>query len=426
MKITVVEYSAGIRLADIFTPVEITKIRNGVEQANKRISRQLQSGRNDTLKISEGHLRALGIAGVIQLTSTVELEVIPKFLQSQRESDWKAPLYLLSTLSKHGSILTTEKITASSSYLNSLYEIAGRILSKEYQKCKRKPIRQYRKEKFRDYAIDGEIELSNVFERHSDGIEQSRIRFDRMNPYNATIREAMRAVQPFTTDVQVKNVLSHAISELGNQGKPSVNKLAVPVRNKEWEQIYDLSYDIIHGLGTAYDAGKFIAPGFIVDTWQLWEWLITTGVRIGNRNRTVLPQSNTRWGFKETNTARYSINVFPDIEIREKDSPYTPLYLVDAKYKLLENTMTGEISRSDLYEACAFCNATATHEIVLVYPDDQSTMLPGTVRRCSTYYIHDTMVHVAQVAFGSIHEKGGIYSFSENLSRGIDNLLRSS
>lgn len=426
MKISVIEYSPGIRLAEMFTSSEIADIQAGIEQANKRIAHQLQSKRDNTLKISDGYLRALGVAGVIQLTNKVELEVIPKFLHSQRKNDWKAPLYLLATLSKHGSILTTERITASSSYLNSLYEIAGRILSQEYQKCKRKPIRQYRKEKFRDYAIDGEIELSKVFERHPDGIEQSRIRFDRMNPYNATIQEAMRVVQPFTTDLQVKNVLSRAISEFGNQGYPSSNKLVVPARNKEWEQIYDLSYDIIHGLGTSYDAGRFVAPGFVVDTWQLWEWLITTGVKIGNQNRVVLAQNNTKWGFKETNTTRYTINVFPDIEVREKNSTYTPLYLVDAKYKLLANPATGEVSRSDLYEAFAFCKATSTHEIVLVYPDDKSTELPGTVRKCSTYYVHDIMVHVAQASFGSIREKGGILDFSENLSRGIDSLLQSS
>ena len=198
MKITVVEYSAGVSLDTIFhNPADFDEICGGVHKANRRISANLKIKR-DTLQIYDGRLRAIGIAGVIQLTRNVELEIIPKFLGNNVGADWKATLYLLSTLSKHGSILTAERITASTSYLNSLYEIAGRVLAQEYLKCRRKPLRQYKKERFWDYAIDGEMELSVLFEQHPDGIEQSRIRFDRLNAYNATIREAMKVVQPFT------------------------------------------------------------------------------------------------------------------------------------------------------------------------------------------------------------------------------------
>ena len=245
MKITIVEYSAGVQLDSIFHhPADLDEIYSGVQKANKRISANLKINRN-TLQISDGKFRALGIAGVIQLTKNVEIEIIPKFLGCDTDIDWKVPLYLLSTLSKHGSLLTSERITASTSYLNSLHEIAGRILAQEYLKCRRKPVRQYRKERFWDYAIDGEMELSVIFERHPDGIEQSRIRFDRLNAYNATIREAMKIVQPFITDAQVKNILSTAVSELGRQGLPSKQKLSIPARNKEWQPAYDLSFDIV-------------------------------------------------------------------------------------------------------------------------------------------------------------------------------------
>lgn len=425
MKITVIEYSAGVTLSSMFNnPADLEEIYSGVYKANKRISANLKIDR-DTLQIYDGRLRALGIAGVIQLTKNVEVEIIPKFLGNDAGTDWKATLYLLSTLSKHGSILTAERITASTSYLNSLYEIAGRILAREYLNCRRKPLRQYRKERFRDYAIDGEMELSELFERHPDGIEQSRICFDRLNVYNATISKAMKIVQPFTTDSQVKNILSTAVSELGNQRVPSKQRLSIPARNKEWQPVYDLSFDIVKGLGSSYDAGKFVAPGFVVDTWQLWEWLVTTGMRIGNTKHTILPQNSVRWGYKETNSAKYSVNVFPDIEVVTKDSQLTPLYLLDAKYKLVKNATTGEIERDDLYEAFAFCSATNTNKIVLVYPEDNPADIPGYVKKCSTYYVQDVMIHVVQVAFGPIREKGGIYAFSSNLNSGIETILKS-
>ncbi len=425
MKIKIVEYSAGVQLNSIFHhTADFDEVYGGVQQANKRISANLKTNR-DALQISNGRLRALGISGVIQLTNNVEIEVIPKFLGNDTTIDWKETIYLLSTLSKHGSILTAERITSSTSYLNSLYEIAGRILASEYLKCRRKPIRKYRKERFWDHAIDGDIELSALFERHPDGVEQSRIRFDRLNAYNATIREAMRIVQPFTSDPQVKNILSTAISEFGRQGLPSKQKLSVPPRNKEWQQAYDLSFDIVQGLGSSYDTGRFVAPGFVVDTWKLWEWLITTGVRLGNITRKVFPQNSISFGYKETTANRYIVNVFPDIEVMTEENQMLPLYLVDAKYKLLKNSSTGEIERDDLYEAFAFCSATDTKEIVLVYPMDTPTEIPGEVKKCSTYYIKDVMVHVIQASFGSMREKGGIYTFARNITSGIESVLLS-
>lgn len=236
----------------------------------------------------------------------------------------------------------------------------------------------------------------------------------------------MKVVQPFTTASQVKNILSTAVSEFGHQGLPSKQRLSIPARNKEWQPAYDLSFDIVKGLGSSYDAERFVAPGFVVDTWQLWEWLVTTGMRIGNTKHTILPQNSVRWGYKEAYSGKYSVNVFPDIEVVTKDSQLTPLYLLDAKYKLVKNATTGEVERDDLYEAFAFCSATDTNEIVLVYPADDPANIPGHVKKCSTYYVKDVMIHVVQVAFGSIKEKGGIYAFSANLCSGIEAVLKSS
>ena len=130
--------------------------------------------------------------------------------------------------------------------------------------------------------------------------------------------------------------------------------------------------------------------------------------------------------YKEAYSGKYSVNVFPDIEVVTKDSQLTPLYLLDAKYKLVKNATTGEVERDDLYEAFAFCSATDTNEIVLVYPADDPANIPGHVKKCSTYYVKDVMIHVVQVAFGSIKEKGGIYAFSANLCSGIEAVLKSS
>ena len=69
------DYSSRI----FHNPADFDEICGGVHKANRRISANLKIKR-DTLQIYDGRLRAIGIAGVIQLTRNVELEIIPKFL----------------------------------------------------------------------------------------------------------------------------------------------------------------------------------------------------------------------------------------------------------------------------------------------------------------------------------------------------------
>ena len=102
-----------------------------------------------------------------------------------------------------------------------------------------------------------------------------------------------------------------------------------------------------------------------------------------------------------------------------------PEYLIDAKYKTLSNTFTGEIDRGDLYEAYAFCRASKVNQIFLAYPATASEgALAGTVKLVSTYNIEDVSVHCVTVSFGSIEEYGGLYNFGQNFTNGIKALLQ--
>ena len=420
MRVSLAEYGAGLPLEALCRePAQLPQLYRSIQQANRRLSASLRVKR-EVLQIADDRLRALGIAGVVQLDRGLELEIVPKFLGNGGDPAWKATLYLLSTLSKHGSILTSDRIASSTSYLHSLYEIAGRILSQEYLRCRRKPIRKYRKEQFREHAIDGEIDLSSVFERHPEGVQQTRIRFDRMNAYNAAIQAAARIVLPYTADPQVRRILSTAAAELGEQVPPPRRRLSVPARNREWQPAYDLAFDIIQGLGSSYDVGRFAAPGFVVDTWQLWQWPITTGLRMGSSGHTVVPQSQLLLGSRSAGGRSAPVYVFPDIEVRSAGAAAS-LYLADAKYKLLPDT--GEIARSDLYEALAFCRAASAREMVLLYPAGNPSPVPGQVRKCTEYAIQDLLIHVVQVSFGAVTGRGGIHTFSSNLTAGIASIL---
>jgi len=425
MKISLVEYDSGIDLDnDCFSSKSIYELKSLIDRANAVIKKSLKIKR-ESLVISEGRLRALGIAGIIRLSKDLELEIVPKMFKGSVERDWKETLFLLAALSKHGDIITTNHIHSNTAYKDSLYDIAGRILAREYSEQRRKLIRQYRKEKYVDYSIDGDIDFGRVFEKNPDGIPQSKISFDKINPYNSTIQSAMRIVLPYVKDSATSKIISRAIQELGKQLHCSKKRLRVPPRNKEWVNIYNLSFDIVSGMGSSLENGEIMSPGFIVDTWRIWEWLVTIAMKISlGGNYIVIPQAETEWGKKITAGKEYKVNVFPDVLIIDKTQPASPIFLMDAKYKTLPDEGNVEIDRADLYEAFAFCNATGSQRIFLVYPAPVSQgKSSGSVSCLTTYEISDVKISVIKVAFGALTKRGDISQFCHQMSSNVLDLL---
>ena len=410
MKLTLVEYGNGIEIAENVRPL--------IDRANKVIGQALQVNRN-TLVMTEGKLRALGIAGTIRLARNLELEIVPKMLDDQGERDWKESLFLLAALSKYGDIITSEHIHSSTAYKDSLYDIAGRVLAREYYVHRRKLIRQYRREKYADFSTEDEINFDLVFERNPDGIPQERVSFDKINPYNATIQSAMRIVLPYVKEASIRETLNRAIQELGCQSHFFPKRLKVPARNREWTETYNLAFDIVSGMGSSLDNGEIMSPSFIVDTWRIWEWLITIAFRVGLGNRLrVIPQATIPWGEKKANGKSSRVNVFPDVAIYGFTDTTEPLFLVDAKYKTLSDTT--EIDRADLYEAFAFCHATGAKKLFLAYPTiAEDEIESGSITNVSNYEIEDVTISAIRVAFGSITKQGNITAFCRKLSAEI-------
>lgn len=412
MRLSLVEYGRGIEVPENIWPL--------IERANKVIQQTLREKRN-TLLITDTKLRAFGIAGTIRLSKDIELEIIPKILNDQSKSDWKESLFLLSALSKYGDIITSEHIHSSTAYKDSLYDIAGRILIREYTAHRRKPIRQYRREQFNDFSIDGEINFELVFERNSDGIPQERVSFDKINTYNATIQQAMRIVLPYVKDISIRQTLDRSIQELGKQSATAKRRLKIPARNREWGDICNLAFDIVSGMGSTLEEGEIMSPGFIVDTWRIWEWLITVAFRIGFGSKLrIIPQATIPWGQKNTSGKTTKINVFPDVAIYDSADSAEPLFLVDAKYKILSDENSFDIDRGDLYEAFAFCHATGAKKMFLAYPAvANGAAESGSVESISNYEISDVTISVIKVAFGSITKQGDIAAFCRKLSSEI-------
>ena len=145
-----------------------------------------------------------------------------------------------------------------------------------------------------------------------------------------------------------------------------------------------------------------MSPSFIVDTWRIWEWLITIALRVGLGNRLrVIPQATIQWGVKKLNGKSYHFNVFPDVAIYNLTDSAVPIFLVDAKYKVL--TESTEIERADLYEAFAFCHATGAKKLFLAYPTiAEGEIKSGNITNVSNYEIEDVTISAIQVAFGFV------------------------
>lgn len=367
------------------------------------------------------------VAGAIKLSNRVELEIIPKYLKHQsRTISWKEDFYLLSTMSKYGKLLCGEGIRSNTSTKSFLYDLAGRTLAEQYLKNQRQPLRKYRKEEFYDYSIDGDIVFESAFEIHPDGLLQEKINFDDRNIYNATILQAMKYVRKYISDPRILAILGQAIAKLSPQDNLNVigRRLLVPNRDRNWTDTYNLSYDILLGMGSIYANGKALSPGFIASTWQIWEWLITTGITLSNKNMRVVAQEPIYFGeitklgkLKDTSI----LNVYPDVTVYDNTIDH-PKYLVDAKYKYLSKK--DGISRTDIYEAYAFCKASGADMIFMIYPsEDNVSGDVGSIKVIQESSIDGKKIVVAKASMENIAQNGGIIKFSRNMVESINYYL---
>lgn len=84
--------------------------------------------------------------------------------------------------------------------------------------------------------------------------------------------------------ISIQQTLDRAMRELGKQSTIIYQRLKIPARNQEWVDIYNFAFDVVSGMGSTLEKGGIMSPSFIVDTWRIWKWLITTAFRIGFGN----------------------------------------------------------------------------------------------------------------------------------------------
>lgn len=317
------------------------------------------------LAINADRFQFQNVAGLLVLASGLELEIAPKFLGSA--PGWREDFFLLAMLSHHGRLLDGEGLKSSALATSDLATLIGRSLIEMYWKNQRRPLRTYRRLPHMEFAIEGDFNPEDLPVPSEEGFPQSVTTFTRENPYNAVIRAAAAGLAPVVPDVETRMRLERLAQHLPHQQWPSrLQDRRLPSRSRAWQPTYDLSLDILRGLGGAYDPKNALAPGYVMQTWQVWEQLVSLSLRNAFSPKNVLLQSPNKLGMRTQDGVVRALNVVPDAIITTTAGARR--VIVDAKYKGHVDRSYTSISNADIYEALAFSRATGIREVVLVYP----------------------------------------------------------
>lgn len=419
-KIVISEYGDPLKILSLTEKLEIagSELVELFQKANSKICRQLGL-KADVLICNGENVYAKDIAGIFHLSRNIELEVIPKFL-GVSQTAWKDDFLEILLLTNSGKILFSDHISGSVKDNSSLYDILAREFIRKFNENKKYCIRQYRKEEFYDYSIDGEIDFASILDRNPDGIKQYTSRFDRDNVYNSIISMAAQIIRGKVRDYQNVNGLNGIISFLGQQKVRQItHKPALKSRDKRWKELYDVSYEIVKNMSFIYQDAKhvFSTPGYIFSTWQIWQNIIEHALLTGIKDKKVVAQHEWFLGSKVNQLGdKDSIVVKPDIAIIERESNQV-LLLLDAKYKGRFYNGTFSISNADIYEGMAFCQATGCKRIILLYPrteNDPSTDI-GKLTIFNSISVGDVQIIGAKVEMAGIANIGGLKAFVNTL-----------
>lgn len=383
---------AGISSADV---------QLQVRELNDRL-RSHFGYRTDPIEVnSAGAWKIDGVAGVMRLNSSVELEVVPKFLDPA-SSTWRMDFFVLAVLVQTGHLLTRDEISAVPEDRGALATLVAQSLLIGHDENERRPIRGYTRRLRRDFAIDGEVDWESVTLPDSDGFALTRLELTRQNSYNATMLAALEALAPEVTDLDTQTRLEHRARWMRPQARPRPSARFLPARSSSWQTTYELSQLVVDGLGLDLRTGSYSGPGFVLSTWLAWEQLCEHFIARAMPRHRVTAQQKWRLGSRGDR----AVNVKPDLTIADGEKSR---FLIDAKYKARQE-LKSAISSTDLYESLAFMCATGSTRVTLLYPSRSSLgeLATGAWNWFDRVTIDDLVVEAAEVQVQGLARADGL------------------
>lgn len=417
-RLSIVEYGPATNTEEEAVRLGITReaLQKSLEQTARRLSEVLRV--SDPILFERDGFRVGGVAGLIRLTNGLELEVCPKFLDPA-DAGWRDDFFLIATLTRYGRVLPKEALQSAVKEKYSLADLIGLTVLEMYEANKARPLRSYRKRIWSSFDVDGDLDPESLSVQDESGFLQEGIVLDRKNQYNQVIYHGACLILPEVRDGDIRRRLSEVQLRLAPQSsRPKVSPGAkrLPPRHSRWQDLYDLSSEVLRGFGVGFrDRTHVFAPGFVLRTANAWEMLLLMAVRSVMTDRIVLRIDHSLGARTRTIDGKVApVRVTPDITVRKPDGFAVP---VDAKYKGRigpDGTEQVGVSNADLYETLAFMAATDAKLSVLLYPKPGSNQ-PRRVGACDMFeriQVGDRMVLGATVETRGISGSNGLRSFS--------------
>lgn len=404
----------------------VSEIRDLVMQRGERAATTL--GLSDSpLALTGSAIRAEGMAGLLRIDRGLELEIAPKFLGTgQEHAGWAEDFFFLAMLSRHGYLLAKESVSSARGTSDLMTLLANALIGMYWQ-LHRRPLKAYRNVHEESFFLDGEVDPFDLRLPSADGFTQTSFQFTRSNPTNALIKVAAKTLAGQVRSYQLQERLSCLASHLGPQPEPPRRKLdawRLSPRARAWQPVLDLSVDIIGGVGAGLHPGERRGPGFIVNTWRVWQDLLSIAARIHFGGAHAIPEKKRVLGSRHNllSGKLSDLVVKPDLRIQQRDAP---LFLVDAKYKGRVGRSGFRISEADVYEALAFSRASDDCPIVLAYPrtSDRAPAGLGSLCVMERIEIDATRIIAVDVEVRGISSKGGLPRFCERFGTCLATVL---
>jgi hypothetical protein len=382
--------------------------------------RKLQRLENEPIVIDGDHVKVVELAGLIRVETGLELEVAPKFLGHETVG-WREDFFRIASLAQGGRILPHEEISAGRGQSNDLASLVGHVMVALFKEEQRRLIRLYRRRRWDDFEIDGDLDEESVFLPSEIGFGQEKIVLERGNRFNEIIAEAARLLIPEVEDQDVRRQLQRMFAHLSPQRRPLTvagSPQRVPSRHRRWQQLYDVSRRVVAGFGMDFELEEAPAPGFVLRTWPAWEDLLYLAMRTGLRGDEVEAQQGHAFGKRDGK----EFDVTPDGTV----SNHGVKFLWDAKYKADWERGRRRVSATDVYEANAFLEAATVREIALLYPRLASigdAIACGEVDVFETVELDSGTIYGVSVEARGISARGGFQRFSANLADGVSQML---
>ena len=379
-----------------------------------RLRRQVSEKKVDPVRVDRRTVTFSNLSGVVRLGAGIEIDLAPKFL-SHEEDDWREDFIAIASATGEGRILAGENVTSTLRHVHDLASLIGHVFSEEFFAHRRTPLRVYRRRRWRDHALDGDLDFDELHVRDPDGLPQRAIIRDLQNPFNALLARAAELMLTEVRHPQVRARLTAMRHALGPQSLPPRHLPPIPSRHRRWAPLIDLAQQIIAGFEISLRTGDRAAPGFLLRSWQAWERLLYYGLRDGIGPDVVAFQPRYDWGKR----GETKIKVKPDVSVA--------VALIDAKYKGKAEDVQGIVGQADLMEAAAFMGASEQDRISLLYPRTAASgkrWEPGAGRVFDRADLTgDKTVLGVEIEIRGYGARGGHRAFSERLSTVVSTLV---